>query len=77
MQPTVRKWMHSKVLLYDAGSYFPYPVLNHHGNSMKNNMQIYSNVCTHIYVLSECVTESLCCVIVVNRLKSIRFVFSF
>lgn len=77
MQPTLWKWIHRKVLLYDTGSYFPYPVLNHHGNSMKNNIQIHSSICIHIYILSECVTESLCCVIVVNTLKSIKFVFSF
>ena len=39
-------------LLYSAGSYIQYPVINHRGKE-------YENVCMHI-------TKSLCCTAVIN-----------
>ena len=36
------EWINNKVLLYNTGSYIPYPVINHNGKE-------YEKECMHMY----------------------------
>ena len=45
------EWINNKVLLYSAGNYIQYPVINDNGKE-------YEKECIYIYI---CITESLCC----------------
>ena len=46
-------WISNKALLYSAGNYIQYPVINHNGKAYKKRMYI-------------CITESLCCTAEIN-----------
>ena len=39
------EWINNKVLLYSTGNYSQYPVINHNGKNMENNVYIYVCVC--------------------------------
>ena len=54
--------INNKVLLYRAGNYIQYPVINHNGKEYeKDYIYIYMCVCVCV-----CVTESLCCTAEIN-----------
>ena len=47
--------INNKVLLYSTGNYIQYPMINHNGKNMENNVRICMCVCIYIY-------ESFCCI---------------
>ena len=53
MQTIIYRMDKQQVLLYSTGDYIQYPVINHNGKNMKNNVYI-------------CITESLCSVAEIN-----------
>ena len=55
------EWINNKVLLYSTGNYSQYPVINHNGKNMENN--VYICVCVYVYIY---ISESFCCIAEIN-----------